>query len=403
MVMDYKYLRMWPFNGLTERLKGGKNLIQVVIGPRQVGKTTAVRQYLETLKMPFIYDTADLLSPPSIGWIEESWKKARFIADEKGSALLVLDEIQKVVRWSEAVKKFHDEDVFDGSRLRVVLLGSSALMVQMGLKESLAGRFETIPFSHWSYSECAEAFGLDLNEYVFFGGYPGAISIYKESKDIIRWQRYVRDSLIETVIGKDILMMTSIEKPALFRQVFQLSCAHPAETIPFTKMLGQLQDTGNATIISSYLNIMKAAGLIVPLQKYSGSVIKQRASSPKLLVLNSALINASMGRMFEETVKNEKLWGLLVENAAGAYLYNQLAPNGVEVFYWRDRDDEVDYVLKRGDKVIGIEIKSGKQKPGRGIHAFKRAYKEATALIVGGSGADIELEAFFKTDPNSLF
>lgn len=401
--MDYKYKRFKPLSSLFGRLEKGPNLIQVIIGPRQVGKTTAIQQYFENSKWLSIYQTADLFSPPSIMWVEDQWNNARKSAKINGSAILILDEVQKIPRWSEALKKLHDEDIRRGVNLRVIILGSSALMVQKGLKESLAGRFEIIPFTHWTYEECSQAFDLSLDEYIFFGGYPGAISVYQESNgDEIRWQRYVRDALIETVIGKDILLLTPVDKPALFRQVFHLACAYPAQILPFTKMLGQLNDAGNTTTIASYIQIMQAAGMIVPLQKYSGSKIRERASSPKLLLLNNALINASMARGYNDAKNNSVLWGQLVENAVGSHLYNQLVHFGCEVFYWREGQDEIDYVVRKGETLVGLEVKSGRQKQGRGFHAFKNRYKNARAIVVGGSDGDFGVADFLFSDPKAI-
>lgn len=398
------YRRSGSLIPLSERLEKGPHFLQIIIGPRQVGKTTAIHQFLRESERPWLYDTADLLSPPDVGWIEALWNQGRQLAKEKGSALLVLDEIQKVPRWSEAVKRFHDQDVLSETPLRIVLLGSSALMVQKGLKESLAGRFELLPFSHWDFQECIEAFRLSFEEYVFFGSYPGALSLFFQSgRNEERWQQYVREALIETVIGKDILLLTPVDKPALFRQVFQLAAAHPAEILSFTKMMGQLQDAGNTTTIASYLQLLQSAELMAVLPRYSGSMVRQRASSPKLILLNNALPNAVMARSFEQTVKNSTLWGRLIENAVGAHLYNKLSRKGAHLFYWRERDNEVDFVLTKGDEIIGIEVKSSYVKSrGRGLKAFQKKYPRAKGITLGRSNADLKMEEFFKGDPLPL-
>lgn len=402
--MQYKFQRLKPLKDLNNRVTKGPNLVQVIMGPRQVGKTTAIKQYMETFEHPSIYATADLLSPPNITWIEEQWSNARKLAAKEGSALLVLDEVQKITRWSEGVKKFHDEDMTSGANIRVVILGSSALMVQKGLKESLAGRFEIIPFTHWSYEESQKAFDLTFEEYIFFGGYPGALSVYRESGgDEIRWQQYVRDSLIETVIGKDILLLTPVEKPALFRQVFLLACGYPAQILAYSKMLGQLHDAGNTTTIASYLNIMQAAGIVASLSKFSGSIVRQRASMPKLLILNNGLINATMVRLFSETVKNQTLMGRLVENAVGSHLYNNFHARGAEVFYWREGHDEIDYVVRRGEGIVGIEVKSGGSDKKRGRGAFEKRFSLAKTVTIGGPAGDISVESFLSQDPSIIF
>lgn len=379
------------------RLTQAPNLIQVILGPRQVGKTTAIQKFLSKWDVsPFLYESADLLAPPSVTWIATHWQKARELAAEKGGALLVLDEVQKVPRWSEAVKKFLDEDKRKGTTVRVVLLGSSALMVQRGLTESLAGRFEIIHFPHWSFVECHQAFGWDLKKYLFFGGYPGGANLLMAGKeeDENRWQQYIRESLIETVLNKDILFLTPVDKPALFRQVFQLACAHPAEILAFNKMLGQLHDAGNTTTIASYLNLLQAAQLIVPLPKYSGEMVRQRASSPKLIVLNNALINATMLRHYDETIRDKALWGRLVENGIIAHAYNQALGTGLELFYWREGAQEVDLVVRRGRSLLAVEIKSNGQEKLSGLKTFLQRCRDAKSLRVGGKGADITLEDF---------
>lgn len=402
--MPKPYFHLEPIQDLPGRLEGKLHLIQILIGPRQVGKTTAIQHFLKQWPHPSIYETADLLSPPDVYWIEDHWKRGREIAKKDPHAILVLDEVQKIPRWSEAVKRFHDEDVVSRSSLRVVLLGSSALMMQRGLKESLAGRFELIPFSHWTLNECNKAFGLDYEQYIFFGSYPGGLNLLKESNwDEDRWQKYIRDALVETVIGKDILLLTPVDKPALFRQVFQLACRYASEILAYTKMLGQLQDAGNTTTIASYLQLMESAGFLVPLPRYSGSMIKQRASSPKLILLNNALPNAVMGRYFASTRRDTFLWGRLVENAVGAHLFNHLSKRGMPLYYWRERREEIDFVVVKEDKVIGIEVKSGRTKESHaGLRTFLKKYPKAKGIQVGEGEADWNCERFLTSDPYEL-
>lgn len=395
MNFERDYL-LGPLKGRLK--KGTPNLIQVIMGPRQVGKTTAIGSFLKKWKTtPSLYESADLLSPPDVNWIARHWEQARRLAQQQGGALLVLDEVQKVSRWSEAVKKFFDEDRRLNHEIRVAILGSSALMVQRGLTESLAGRFEVIHFPHWSYSECVSAFGWDLKKFVFFGGYPaGANLLVSDPTNENRWQQYIRESLIETVLNKDILFLTPVNKPALFRQVFQLACAHASEILAYVKMLGQLHDAGNTTTIASYLGLLASAQLVVPLSKYSGDQIRQRASSPKLVVLNNALVNAAMARSFEQTAKDKTLWGRLVENCIGAHLYNQGLGHGFELFYWREGDEEIDFVIKKGDALTALEVKSNELSKKRGKSAFCKKYPQAKAFQVGGVYSDISVEDFLK-------
>src|SRR3990167_1448219 len=245
---------------LTKHLAIPQPPVQVILGPRQVGKTTAILHYSKEWKGKTFYHTADRVSPPDALWLEKQWKEARGEISPRDRCLLIFDEVQKITRWSEVVKKCFDEDHRKKLSLRVVLLGSSSLLVQRGLTESLAGRFEIIPFPHWSFSECRDCFDISFDEYVFYGGYPGALQILLDSgHDGERWSAYVRDTLIETVLNKDILLLTPVTKPALFRQVFSLGCLHPAEVLSLNKMLGQLQEAGNASTIASYLRLLDAA------------------------------------------------------------------------------------------------------------------------------------------------
>ncbi len=402
--MSKSFSRFHLLEPLKKRLVSGPNLIQVIIGPRQVGKTTAIQQFLSGWgESPSFYESADLLTPPDVNWIAGHWEEARKRATVEGNCLLVLDEVQKVPRWSEAVKKFFDEDRRANRKVRVILLGSSALMVQRGLTESLAGRFEVTYFPHWSYAECVEAFDWGLKEYIFFGGYPGGANLLQgEPDDEKRWQQYIRESLIETVLSKDILSLTPVDKPALFRQVFQLACAHPAEILAYAKMLGQLHDVGNTTTIASYLNLLAAAQLVVPLSKFSGERIRQRASSPKLLILNNALVNVAMARQFDQAVRDSVLWGRLVENAVGAHLFNSFLGTGLEIFYWREGEMEVDYVVKRGTDLLALEVKSNGKRKEDGMRAFLGRYPKARSLKVGGADGDLTAEDFLRMFPADI-
>ena len=367
--------------------------VQVILGPRQVGKTTAILHFLKGWAGPSFYHTADQVSPPDALWLEKQWDEARRESSLKGRGLLVFDEVQKIPRWSDVVKKCFDEDRRKKIPLHVVLLGSSSLLVQRGLTESLAGRFEIIPFPHWSFSECRDCFGISFDEYIFYGGYPGALQILLDSgHDAERWSAYVRDTLIETVLNKDILLLTPVTKPALFRQVFSLSCLHPAEVFSLNKMLGQLQEAGNASTIASYLKLLDAAMLLKPLERFSGNRIRQKISSPKLVLLNNALVNASFPRKFDETRKDRAQWGRLVENALGASLVNNNAGKAVEVFYWRERDQEVDFVLRLGDKVLGIEVKTGVQKDLKSADSFLKKFPGGKVITAGVGSGDIPAE-----------
>jgi len=375
------YIRKKLYNDLWRGLRGKPNLIQVALGPRQVGKTTLALQILEHWKGEKLYESADQPSTPSLTWIAGMWQKARaLISVNAPEVLLILDEVQKITNWSEMVKKLVDEDRRAGRRLRVMLLGSSALLMQKGLTESLAGRFEIHRHFHWSFSECKEYFNLSLNEYLYFGGYPGAIPMRRNQE---RWARYIRDSLIETVLSKDVLLMMPVTKPALLRQVFGLSTAHPAEILSYQKMVGQLQDAGNTTTVASYLNLLSNAFLVAPLERWSGSRIKQRGSIPKLLVLDNALVSAMSGQLFKQIKNNKSLWGRMIENAVGAKLYMILQDKGVNLLYWRQRQEEVDFIFNFGGKVYAVEVKSSAQKATENaLLSFGRKYKKSKLVLI---------------------
>ncbi|MDX9828390.1 MAG: AAA family ATPase, partial [Spirochaetia bacterium] len=291
--------RRQQFSELEKRLSEDRRFIQVISGPRQVGKTTLVLDVLKNQGSLFRYASADEPGLRGSEWIAQQWEAARLVARDSGKAILALDEIQKVPGWSETVKRLWDEDTREGRTLKVIILGSAPLLIARGLSESLAGRFEILRLPHWSYAEMHEAFGFSLNEYIYFGGYPGAASLIGEPG---RWKRYIADSLIETTLSRDVLLLTRVDKPALLRLVFELACGYSGQILSYTKMLGQLQDAGNTTTLAHYLNLLSQAGMVRGLPKFSGDSARSRASSPKLQVLNTALISATTGRSFEEAM-----------------------------------------------------------------------------------------------------
>lgn len=376
---------------LLSRLKEPRRFLQVLAGPRQVGKTTLIRQVIETLKVPGHYASADEPTLKNAVWIEQQWEIGRLQArksEKKGGALLALDEVQKVSGWSEIVKRLWDEDTANKNRLKVVLLGSSPLLIQRGLTESLAGRFEIIPLTHWSFSEMKDAFGWDVEQFIYFGGYPGAAGLIDDQE---RWSRYIIDSLIETTLSRDILLMTRVDKPALLRRLFLLGCDYSGQILSYQKMLGQLQDAGNTTTLAHYLELLAGAGMLTGLQKFAGKQIKQRGSSPKMQVLNTALMTAQSNMSFSASLTNRDFWGRLVETAVGAHLVNGTTGTKAEVFYWRERGKEVDFVLRLGKTIVAIEVKSGRSKDTlAGMEAFSSIFKPQKKLLVGGSGISIE-------------
>lgn len=373
---------------LQRRLAEPRRFIQVVAGPRQVGKTTLVRQVTGDTDLPTHYASADEPTLRGPGWVAQQWEAARLEAGG-GEGVLVLDEVQKAQSWSEAVKRLWDEDTHARRGLRAVLLGSAPLLIQKGLTESLAGRFELLRLPHWSAGEMREAFGWTVDRFIFAGGYPGAAPLAGEHD---RWVRYIRDSLIETTIARDVLLLTRVDKPALLRRLFELGCRYSGQILSYTKMLGQLQDAGNTTTLAHYLDLLAAAGMLTGLPKYAGQAVRQRASSPKLQVLNTALMTALDGRPFAEARADGAYWGRLVESAVGAHLANAALMGVCELYYWRAGDLEVDFVVKAGPRLLAIEVKSGRaETAGRaGLEEFTKAFNPQRTLLVGGDGISVE-------------
>jgi len=339
-------------------------------------------------KLPSHYASADEPSLRDRTWLEQQWDIARVrAAESKTGALLVLDEIQKVADWPRTVKLLWDTDTHSGIPLKVVLLGSSPLLIQSGLTESLAGRFEIIAVPHWSFTEMREAFGWTLEDYIFYGAYPGAAGLIEEPE---RWRRYILDSLVETAISRDILLLTRVDKPALLRRLFQLGCAYSGQILSYQKMIGQLTDAGNTTTLAHYLELLQGAGMLAGLSKYAHGQVRQRGSSPKLQVLNTALMTVHDHRSQKETKVDRDQWGL-VESCVGAHLLNSSFGTNIQVTYWRERNHEVDFVLHQGKRRVAIEVKSGaRREVFPGMEAFARQFKPKRQLQVGGQGIPLD-------------
>jgi uncharacterized protein len=375
---------------LARRLGEPRRFVQVVAGPRQVGKSTLVGQILTDSKLANHIASADEPTLRGPEWIAQQWEAARLLAGEVGrqGAVLALDEIQKILGWSEAVKRLWDEDTRRKVPLRVVLLGSAPLLVARGLSESLAGRFELLHLPHWSFAEMRAAFGWSVEQFIFHGGYPGAAPLVSEPR---RWARYVLDSLVETSISRDVLLLTRVDKPALLRRLFELACRYSGQVLSYTKMLGQLQDAGNTTTLAHYLELLAGAGMVTGLPKYAVDAARSRGSSPKLQVLNTALMTAATGLTLAQARGDPELWGRLVESAAGAHLANAAAAGECLLYYWRDRGHEVDFVVRAGRRLTAIEVKSGRSPQAHpGIAAFTAAFRPHRTLLVGGDGIAIE-------------
>jgi len=373
---------------LAGRLAEKRRFLQVVAGPRQVGKSTLVQQVTAGLGIPVRYASADEPTLRAADWIGQQWDAARLEASGKAGAVLVLDEIQKIPAWSETVKRFWDEDTRKKRPLKVVLLGSAPLLIAQGLTESLAGRFETLHLPHWSFSEMRGAFDFTLDDYLYFGSYPGAAPL---ARDPARWARYIADSLIETSISRDVLLLTRVDKPALLRRLFELACRYSGQVLSYTKMLGQLQDAGNATTLAHYLDLLAGAGMVRGLPKYAGDVARSRGSSPKLQVMNTALMTVTAGLSPAEVRADREFRGRLIESAVGAHLANAAAAGECELFYWRDRGQEVDFVVRNRKRLVAIEVKSGRAPQAHaGTAAFAEAFKVQRTLLVGGDGVPVE-------------
>lgn len=385
---------------LIARLNEPRNFIQVVMGPRQVGKSTLTSQLLARLDIPHLYVSADALTTSGEVWLEQQWQTARLKWKSSGadSFILAIDEIQKVSDWSEVIKKLWDEDSRTQQAIKLILLGSSRLLLQQGLSESLAGRFETTYMGHWSLAEMQDAFDITPEQFVWFGGYPGA-TVLMQDED--RWKKYVNDALIETSISKDILMLTRVDKPALLRKLFVIGCNYSGQILSYNKIVGQLQDAGNTTTLAHYLQLLETAGLLEGIEKFTGEELRQRSSSPKFQVHNTALISAQQADSFLKIFQKPEVWGRWVEAAAGAHLVNNQLSESYNVFYWRHRNDEVDFVLEKKGKVIGIEVKSGAIQKAPGMAAFKEQFHPEKVLLVGNSG--LPWREFLKLSPSELF
>lgn len=385
---------------IKKRIEEPRKFIQVVMGPRQVGKSTVVRQVLADVSQPYSMFTADAVPAGNLFWISECWETVRRKMKAEGAEeyILVIDEVQKIDSWSEAVKKEWDADTFNDVNIKVVLLGSSRVMLDYGLADSLMGRFERIVMSHWSYSEMREAFGFSLEQYVYFGAYPGAAPLIDDEN---RWLEYITGSIIEATINKDILQGVKVMKPALLRQAFELASAYSGMELSLTKMMGQLQDAGNVTTLAIYLELLGEAGLVRTLGKYSSDVVRQRNSVPKYLVFNNALKSIYCGKRFGEAIADSRLWGRLFESAIGAYIINSATAGRYKTYYWRDKAGrEVDYVLEKNGHLLAIEVKSNTDNSNSGLSEFRKRFKDAKALIVGEGG--LKAEDFLQINPMEL-
>ena len=385
---------------VKNRLEEHVRFIQVIFGPRQVGKTTLIKQVLTEINLPSHYVTADAISAPDGAWIEQQWETARLRKKQlqTNEFILVIDEIQKIKNWSEYVKAQWDYDRFHNITIKLVILGSSSLLIQKGLGESLTGRFEQNLMMHWSYNEMSNAFGFTPEQYVWFGGYPGSAPLISDED---RWKLYVSDALIEPTILKDILMLTRIDKPALLRNLFELACSYSGQILSLSKILGQLDDAGNTTTLAHYLKLLDGAGLVSGISKLYSEENRRKASIPKLQVYNTAFLTVQNSESYSEIITKPEKWGRHVESAVGAHLLNFSRIENFRVLYWRHRNDEMDFVIERKGKLIGLEVKSGKRQHAPGLKVFRDKFKPDKTILIGISG--IPWQEFLKFNPVEMF
>ena len=388
------------FETIASRVNEPRKFLQIIEGPRQVGKSTLIKQVLKSTSLPWVHFTADNVPATRTAWISDCWATARnkLRMEHLPQLLLVIDEIQKLKNWGEVVKKEWDDDTFNDVPIKVVLLGSSRIRLEKGLSESLKGRYETIKMPNWTLKEIQEGFGMTTDEYIYFGSYPGAADL---RHDLDRWQEYISSSIVDATINNDILMDTPIAKPALLRQTFELSSAYSGQLVSLTKMLGQLQDAGNTTTLTHYLDLLNQAGMVCGLNKYAVDKARRRNSIPKYQVYNNAMMSLYCEHDFQSARADHKLWGRLFESAVGAHIMNCSYTNRFKVYYWREDGKEVDFVLVKDTKVVAIEVKSNHDKDTSGLHIFQELFRPFRTVLVGEGGIDID--TFLRSDLKELF
>jgi len=424
---------------ITNWIVSDPNLRLIAItGPRQTGKTTiALQIYSKLMESGFPckyyamdnpgtdeFETIDLytadqksqhqirkmINTPSTETLLSIWERGRIAAQQSDQGfVLFLDEIQMVPRWSNIVKGLWDADRRNLCPLRVVILGSAPWRMLTGMNESLMGRFDAFPISHWSLKEMSYVFDFNVDEYMYFGGYPGPwtgkVRGHVKNLGVSEplWKKYILNSIIEPAINRDIIAQKRIEKPALMRQIMDLAPNYSGQIMSYNKMLEQLQDAGNTTTLAKYIDLLTGAGLMTTLSRYKWKPLSgRRASIPKLNVLNTALMTANSVYSFQDAKNNPSFWGHIAESAVGAHLYNT-RDYGTHIHYWRDKNgrNEVDYVIARGENLLGIEVKSGKVRTRRGLRAFKDWFPHARIMVVGAN--EMPFNEFFSLKPEQLF
>ena len=372
---------------IADRLGEPRGFLQIVVGPRQTGKSTAMAQALGHVALPTVEFSFDRPRDLRARKLEEEWERARSLASKEGEAVLFLDEVQKVPDWSGMVKALWDEDTRSGCPLKVVLAGSSSLLLERGMSDSLAGRYEEVRSTHWTLAECREAFGYSLDDFLFFGGFPGGAALRHDEG---RWLDYLRSSIIDATLNQDVLQLETVRKPALLRALFDVGAAYSAQEISYRKLLGQLDDRGNTETIAHYLNLLGQAGLMSGLQRYSEKALTSKGSSPRLLVHDTALMVAASYDERALLLRDPEWRGHLVETSVGAYLLARGKKEHFNLYWWRDGSDEVDFVVRQGRRRTAIEVKSGRVKGTRGLGRFVREFPGTYALVVGSEAFPVE-------------
>ena len=388
------------FDLIRSRLLEPRHFLQLVLGPRHVGKTATVRQVLADLEKPCLYISADDAPGASPPWLSRCWETARIEANRTADKeiVLVIDEVQKIPNWTEAVKKEWDSDTWHDRKIKVLLIGSPQARFRSDLTEALAGRFEEIRMTHWSYGEMREAFGMGLDEYVWFGGYPGAALHLPDEEG---WRSAVRDAVVDSVLQRDILEDNRIANVSLLKRTLELGIERSGSVLSLTRFLAELQDGGNVATVAGYLEKLHQSGLLGTLPKYSADVVRRRASIPKFQVHNNALFAALSGRTFAEARRDPVFWDRCVISAVGAHLMTESARKGFELSYWKDGRYEVDFVLRLRGKLLALQVQSGYAKNTRGLDKFCERFSPSRSLVVGSGG--LSLETFFSMDPEDLF
>jgi predicted AAA+ superfamily ATPase len=393
-------MRRAQFDILLSRLQEPRKFMQILAGPRQVGKTTLINQVLEEIAFPYLSISTDGVDYTNKTWIAEQWAAARLMAKQNANQdfVLCIDEIQNIRDWSKYIKAEYDYDTAHNLPIKVVLSGSSRVMIMRGLSESLAGRFEIIHMPHWSYPEMQEAFGMTVEQYIFFGGYPGAAHLIG---DVRRWRQYIKSSIIEATMERDVLIDTPINNPPLLRKTLELATAYSGQELAVQKIVGELQDFGSNSTAKNYLTLLGESGLVGALEKYSVDIARRKSSVPKMQVYDNALRSYYTKLSYIEAISRAELWGHLYESSVGTHLINATLDDEIELFYWRERDLEVDYVLRKGRDVIAIEVKSNKVAGTTGLNAFRSRFNPKKSFVVGSQG--IPLDVFLSMPVESLF